>query len=173
MAPSHSQQSSPISVFVSMLEAIEGVPLRFIAVPDVVGDARSTLRRFARWRDRVAQAGPVALCAQDGLGVMTTPWDQLDCIFIGGTTRWKCSEAAQRLVLEARERGKWAHMGRVNTARRMLLAKSWGCDSIDGTSVSMFTDIRLPQRLAQARAPRQLNISEVVTRVSEATSSRD
>lgn len=150
--------------FVAMLAALEDgfVPLRFIAIPDVVGDARATMRRFARWRDRVNQAGPPALCAQDGLTISTCPWDEISCLFIGGSTEWKCSDQAHVLVNAARERGKWVHMGRVNSARRMMLAKSWGCDSIDGTSVSMFTDIRLPERLAQAAAPQQLNIREAV-----------
>lgn len=143
-------------LFVRMLDAIQGVPLAFITVPDVVADAKATGRRFARWRDRVAEAGPVALCAQDGL--RNPPWDDFDCLFIGGSTRWKLGEAAHRLVLEARERGKWTHMGRVNTARRMVTAASWGIDSVDGTSVSMYRRTHLPSRLAQAGAPQQLSI---------------
>lgn len=145
--------------FRSMLAALVGAPLLFIAVPDVVADARATLRRFARWRDRVAQVGPVALCAQDGL--VEPPWDELDALFIGGSSQWKCSAAAYVLVREARERGVWVHMGRVNTGQRMRLAKSWGVDSIDGTSVSRFTTRRLPERLVEAAAPRQLTTMEV------------
>lgn len=146
--------------FVAMLDVIAGVPLRFVAVPDVVGDARATLRRFARWRDRVATAGPPALCAQDGLTVGACPWADLACLFIGGTSEWKCGDEARTLVIAARERGKWVHMGRVNSAQRMMLAKSWGCDSIDGTSVSAFTDRWLPERLFQASLPQQLNLKE-------------
>lgn len=145
--------------FVRMLDAIGGVPLLFIAVPDVVADWKATARRFGRWRDRVKQAGPVALCAQDGL--TRPPWDELDCLFIGGSTQWKLSASAHRLVLEAREHGKHTHMGRVNTARRMTLAASWGIDSIDGTSVSMYRRTHLPTRLAQAGAPPQLSIGLV------------
>lgn len=140
--------------FVAMLEAIAGTPLLFISVPDVVADARATARRFVRWRDRVAAAGPVALCAQDGL--RSPPWDELDALFIGGSTNWKVSNDARRLVLEAKERGKWTHMGRVNSTRRVLIAKAWGIDSIDGSSVSMFTDTHLPRRLYDAAALTQL-----------------
>lgn len=139
--------------FKAMLNAITGTRLLFLAVPDVVADAKATARRFARWRDRVKQVGPVALCAQDGL--TRPPWDELDALFIGGSTEWKVSEDAHRLVLEAQERGKWTHMGRVNTGRRMMLAGSWGIDSVDGTSVSMYRRTHLPTRLAQARAPKQ------------------
>lgn len=142
--------------FVAMLNAVAGVPLLFISVPDVVGDHRATARRFARWRDRVAQAGPVALCAQDGL--TAPPWDEFDCLFIGGTDAFKLGQQAHRLTVEAKERGKWVHMGRVNTQRRMLLAGSWGVDSIDGTSVSKWRRRRLPERLSQAALDRQLGL---------------
>lgn len=145
-------------LFVKMLDAITDVPLAFISVPDVVGDAKATARRFIRWRDRVAQAGPVALCAQDGL--KKPPWDELDALFIGGTSIWKLSDDAHRLVREARDRGKWTHMGRVNTARRMKVANSWGIDSIDGTSVSMYRRIHLPKRLRQAGEPWQMPLLE-------------
>lgn len=64
-------------------------------------------------------------------------------------------------TLEARERGVWVHMGRVNTTQRMVLAKSWGVNSIDGTSVSMFTNRWLPERLQEAAALRQLNLSDI------------
>lgn len=52
---------------------------------------------------------------------------------IGGSTSWKLSAAAAGIVNEAKHRGKWVHMGRVNSRRRVLYAKSIGCDSVDGT----------------------------------------
>jgi len=61
------------------------------------------------------------------------PWDDFDALFIGGTTAWKLSEAVYQLCQEAKRRGKWVHMGRVNSLRRMRLAESFGCDSADGT----------------------------------------
>lgn len=61
------------------------------------------------------------------------PWDEFDALFIGGTTRWKLSEAAHELAAEAKRRGKWLHMGRVNSWPRMQIASAMGCDSVDGT----------------------------------------
>ena len=61
------------------------------------------------------------------------PWDDFDALFIGGTTDWKLGDGAAQLVREAKRRGKWVHMGRVNSLRRMIYAESIGCDSADGT----------------------------------------
>ena len=150
-------QGLDVQRFKSMCYALEFLPVHWVSVPDVVADAKATMRRFARWRDFIASLGhSVALCAQDGL--RSAPWDEIDCLFVGGSTEWKMSDQAHALVREARERGKWTHMGRVNTARRMMLAGSWGIDSVDGTSTSMFRRLRLPQRLAQAAAPRQFSL---------------
>jgi hypothetical protein len=68
------------------------------------------------------------------------PWDEFGCWFIGGSTEWKLSEASRQLALEARRRGKHLHMGRVNSLRRMRIARTFGCHSIDGSSLSMFGD---------------------------------
>lgn len=148
-----------------MLAAIYGLPgCKFVVAPDVVADWRATRERFEEWcADLSACWQPVAYVAQDGQPAAEVPWQRFDCLFVGGSTEYKCSDEAYDLVRMAQRRGLWTHMGRVNTARRMTLAKSWGCDSIDGTSVSMFTDKRLPERLAQARAPKQLNIREGAT----------
>jgi len=75
----------------------------------------------------------VALVAQDGLESLPVPWEDFDALFIGGSTAWKLSEAARELCQEAKRRGKWVHMGRVNSLRRMQVAEAFGCDSADGT----------------------------------------
>ncbi len=147
--------------YTAMLDALAGTPgWTFVVVPDVVADAWETAELFELWAPAVIRRGlPVALVAQDGLEDMprwlAAQWHRIDALFIGGSTEWKLSDHAHRLVLEARGRGKWTHMGRVNSERRMRLAKSWGVDSVDGTSVSAFTRTHLPTRLGQARAPRQ------------------
>jgi hypothetical protein len=74
-----------------------------------------------------------ALVAQDGLEALPVPWEAFDVLFIGGSTAWKLSEACFSLIAEAKRRGKWVHMGRVNSLRRLRIAKSVGCDSVDGT----------------------------------------
>ena len=148
--------------YLAMLDAIHGLPgCRFVVAPDVVADWKATRARFDEWYDALAACWqPIAYVIQDGQPTAEVPWRQIDALFVGGSTEFKCSDQAHDLVREARTRGLWTHMGRVNTARRMTLAKSWGCHSIDGTSVSMFTDRRLPERLSQAAAPKQLNLRE-------------
>lgn len=106
----------------------------FATAPDVVGEAAATLALSAPMFARIRALGyPVALVAQDGLEDEAVPWDDFDALFIGGTTTWKLSEAAHELAAEAKRRGKWLHMGRVNSRRRVRLAAAMGCDSVDGT----------------------------------------
>lgn len=127
----------------------------FVTAPDVVGDAAQTLYRFRAWRDILGDL-PVALVAQDGLERYGVPWDEISALFIGGTTGFKMSESAGHLVREAKDRGKWVHMGRVNSHRRLRYAKALGCDSIDGTQLSWFRDAKLPQFLAHAEQGAQM-----------------
>lgn len=119
----------------------------FVTIPDVlrwvtldggqrvpVGDAAGTLERFSELAAIVRALGlPVALVAQDGLEELEVPWDELDALFLGGSTEWKLSDHARALVAEANARGKWTHMGRVNSYKRLALAADFGCDSADGT----------------------------------------
>ena len=46
------------------------------------------------------------------------------------------SRHAAILAGEAKARGKWTHMGRVNSGRRLLHAADIGCGSADGTYVA-------------------------------------
>lgn len=113
----------------------------FVAVPDVVADARGTIARFTEWFLEVrASDQPVAFVGQDGAEDSDLPWTSFDAWFIGGSTRWKLSQASADLATEAKTRGKWIHMGRVNSLRRMQAALDMGCDSIDGSSASMYGD---------------------------------
>lgn len=116
----------------------------FATAPDVVGDAAATLALSAPMFERIREIGyPVALVAQDGLENESIPWDDFDALFIGGTTEWKLSEYAYEIAQEARRRGKWLHMGRVNSLRRMRIARAMGCDSVDGTYLCFGPDINL------------------------------
>lgn len=135
--------------FLAMLGRMEGVPgCLFVAVPDVVGDARATLERFDDWRQEVAGRGfPVALVGQDGAEGCDLPWDAFDAWFVGGSTAWKLSGASSDLVAEARRRGKWVHLGRCNSLRRMRIAYDFGCDSFDGTGWSMFPDVYMKRHM--------------------------
>lgn len=114
---------------------------RWVAMPDVVGSARRTLECFARWADKL-HGWPKALVAQDGQEDLGIPWDEIECIFIGGTTEWKGSDHAMQIAKAARVIGKWVHVGRINTALRM---KRWEdvADSFDGTGLSRYSHMRM------------------------------
>lgn len=136
-----------------MLERIRGRDgCLFVTAPDVVGDSRQTLLNFYKWRWEMEVCGqPVALVGQDGMRPWDVPWTLISALFIGGTTEWKMGPHATELVKAAKTRGKWVHMGRVNSYERMRYARWLGCDSIDGTQFSWFRDAKLPDALRALR----------------------
>jgi hypothetical protein len=122
---------------------------RFVVAPDVVGDAVATLARSMPMLPEIRGLGyPVAFVAQDGLEYLGgLPWGLFDVLFIGGTTEWKLGPVVRGLVSEAKEQGKWVHMGRVNGWGRLRYARQIGCDSVDGTYLAFGPDRNLPQLL--------------------------
>lgn len=144
--------------FRRMVEAIPAEPHRgrllWVACPDVVADARATLARFEEWWPYLTAEGlPVALVGQDGAESMELPWDRLAALFVGGSTEWKLSRAAEDLTREAKRRGKAVHVGRVNTLTRLRTVFDWGTvDTIDGTCFSRWPDKYFPRFLAEIRS---------------------
>lgn len=136
--------------FLKMMDRIEGIPgILWIAAPDVVADAKATEELYQHWHPQISARGfPVAFVGQDGC--IELP-NHMDCFFIGGSTEWKLGPEAADLARAAKSRGALVHMGRVNSQRRIRYAASIGCDSIDGTSVSMFGDTKMPDYLAWVR----------------------
>lgn len=135
----------------------------FAVAPDVVGDAAGTLAKSAPWMPKIRALGyPVAFVAQDGLEAMPVPWDDFDCLFIGGTTEWKLGPHARTLAAEAKRHGKWVHMGRVNSERRYRYAADIGCDSADGTYLTFGPDVNLPRLLAWVRTADQGHLFNIV-----------
>ena len=135
----------------------------FATVPDVVGDAAATRERWDEYHSTVAATGHLpAYVLQDGQDGVDVPWDEAACIFVGGTTDYKLGESARRHVTEARSRGLWVHMGRVNSYKRLSLAAAWGCNSADGTLLAFGPDILVPKLLEWVRRiqtePRQLTL---------------
>lgn len=126
--------------FMAMLKRHEGVPgCLFVTAPDVVGNAKETAARFWDYHLEITGRGyPIALVGQDGAENLDLEWSAFDAFFIGGSTAWKLSAAAADLAAEARRRGKWLHMGRVNSQRRQRMAWLLHADSIDGTRWSRF-----------------------------------
>lgn len=118
----------------------------FATAPDVVGDAAATLTRSAPFYAPIKALGyPVALVAQDGLTPDAVPWSQIDALFIGGSTAWKLGSEARTLIAEAKARGLFIHIGRVNSAKRTRYAHLVGADSVDGTFLAFGPDTNLPK----------------------------
>jgi hypothetical protein len=102
--------------------------------PDVVGDAAATAERSRPMLSEIRALGyAVAYVLQDGQESVPVPWGEIDAVFIGGSDAFNLGPVAAQLVAEAKRRGLWVHMGRVNSRRRMIYAASIGCDSVDGT----------------------------------------
>ncbi len=142
--------------FVRMLDKLTRTPrCLFVTAPDVVADAKGTAALFRVWEPRLREYGwSVAFVLQDGVTVRDVPWESCECIFLGGSTGFKLSAAALTILAYAKALGKWVHVGRVNSRKRvehfMHLA-----DSIDGTSVSMYADTYLRARITQTQSGRR------------------
>lgn len=146
--------------FMTMLEAFHAAhrasPCLFVVVPDVVGNAAETLRRWPFWSTVVRACGyPAAFVAQDGQTLETVPWDEMAALFIGGTTAFKLGPMARTLAGYAKARGLWVHVGRVNSHRRMRYVAQIGGDSFDGTSTSKYAKVHIPRRLRSAERIRR------------------
>ena len=87
----------------------------------------------------------MAFVTQDGCTSQLVPWDDVDALFVGGTDAWKLGEPRYELCAEARDRGKWVHMGRVNSMTRLRACKVSNLDSADGTHVRFAPDRKLPE----------------------------
>lgn len=117
----------------------------FAVVPDVVANASATDELWERWAPVVHQHGfQAAYVLQNGCETIPA---NADAVFTGGDTTWKLGGEAQGLIREAKRRGLWCHMGRVNTLRRLRLAAQDGYDSVDGTYLKYGPDINLPRLL--------------------------
>ena len=118
---------------------------RFVAVPDVVGSARRTLEAFDYWFPLLVH-WPLALVCQDGQQDHDIPWEHIDAIFIGGSTEWKTSEHSIACIKTAKLMDKWVHVGRVNTPDRFQWCIDHGVDSVDGSGISQYSEMRLKIR---------------------------
>lgn len=118
----------------------------FATAPDVVCDPVATWELSEPLLPVIRSIGyPAALVAQDGIENAAIVWESFDCLFIGGSTEWKLSEGAYALMREAKHRGKWVHMGRVNSFRRLVAASLSSVDSTDGTFLAFGPDRNLPR----------------------------
>lgn len=156
-------QGFDLEKWMRMCEALCGAHrLRFVAAPDAVEltpsgprgsweGTRWLFKRFAPW---LRQRGlPIAIVAQDGAAADDIPWSDIDALFVGGSDAYKLGPGAMHLIGSAKRRGKWVHIGRVNSQKRLnnfrLLGwiQKFAPDSFDGGQFSMFPDTYIPQYL--------------------------
>lgn len=129
----------------------------FVNVPDVVADAAATLERWHEWLPELrARDLPASYVLQDGQETVPVPWDDCAAVFVGGSTEFKLGPVAAEFVAEAKLRGLWVHVGRVNTARRARYCATIGADSFDGSKFSRFRRTYLAEGLAWCAAGPQL-----------------
>lgn len=111
----------------------------FVAIPDIVGNARRTLEIWDQRFNFVPPKWPLALVAQDGIESLQIPWREMQAIFIGGSTEWKDSRCVVDIVKTAKTLGIHVHVGRVNTARRFKHFSALGADTCDGSGIARFS----------------------------------
>ena len=144
--------------FLAMCEKIQAAPTPpvFVTVPDQVGNHECTGYLFDRWLRYLDVLGfdlPWAFVLQNGIeSPEEVPWDFISAVFIGGDDDFKEDTLVTLdLIPEARRRGKWVHMGRVNGRRRLRLALHADCDSVDGSSLARFSRTWIPKFVQDVR----------------------
>lgn len=115
----------------------------WIAIPDFPMCAYSTIGLFKHWKYVIQ--GKRAFVLQNDIDRYSSliPWDEIVAVFVGGDDDFKESSTAVELAKEAKDRGKWVHVGRVNTVRRLDFWEPYA-DSIDGSGIARFDHMRNP-----------------------------
>ncbi len=126
----------------------------FVTVPDVVGDARRTMEIWKR-RHHFVRHWPLALVAQNGIEDMEIPWDEFECLFIGGKDPWKDSQAVVDIVKTAKILRKHVHVGRVNNYRCWSHFNEIGADTCDGSGVAKYSHMLEKIEEMHAQAPKE------------------
>jgi hypothetical protein len=147
--------------WIDWLAALPREKCLFAVAPDIYPDAVGSLERGRAFAPIIREMGfPVAIVAQTDAEKLDWPWDEFDCLFVGGERKipgwseWKESDAAAELVKRARSNGLWVHMGRVNSLRRLQRARQVGCHSVDGTFIKYRKRRLASDRLDSARHDR-------------------
>lgn len=107
----------------------------WIVVPDKVADRDESLRMAAEWLPKLRGIAPLLFAVQDGMTEADVP-DECG-VFLGGSTEWKLATMRQWGEF-CRRTGRYYHVARVNSSRRIAASKEAGADSIDGSSASRF-----------------------------------
>ncbi|MCR9292030.1 MAG: hypothetical protein NXI32_04875 [bacterium] len=149
-----------------MIDCWTCVPM-FVTAPDVVGNHAATLDAFGDFL-RIAEFEvgyvpvPLAFVLQEGATIESVPWDQIDALFIGGCSEEFKHRTALPFCDEAKRRGKWVHVGRVNSFRRLRVCRDQlKADSIDGSGYSQWPKRILPALQFLDRNEQQMKLAFV------------
>lgn len=132
----------------------------WIVLPDIVAGGLPSLEFSLRWLERLKGIPTKLLLAvQNGM----KPDDVREYLspavglFVGGCTDWKLATVNSWGAL-ARRRCCHLHVGRVNSAKRIVLCAAAGANSIDGTSASRFANTlpRLSAALNHTQSQRDM-----------------
>lgn len=139
---------------------------QFFNVPDVLRDAQATLDRFGEWVDSVKAFGwKVAFTLQNGMERFDVPWSHIDALWLGATDEWRYDRQREYVLTtlyEARKRGKWTHVGRVSTVRKIRYWQASGVvRSFDSTGYTI-NPSRSLQHMVHHQGFRQLFLWETV-----------
>jgi hypothetical protein len=123
--------------------------LQWIVCPDMVGDAQRTRELYDHFARKHLRGLPIAYVLQDGVQNTRIPFDDnLRCLFVGGSTPFKTSDACLNAVRTAKmiDPTIKIHIGRVNSWDRadwwIRAGELYGftVDSVDGSGMSRFDD---------------------------------
>jgi hypothetical protein len=126
--------------FIRLVERF-GAGADFVVIPDIVAGGVGSLEFSRSWMPFLKYLRLLLLPVQDGMRS-----EQVDeflreypkvGIFLGGSTEWKLREMWAWGIV-AHTLGRYYHVGRVNSCRRIQLAEEAGAHSFDGTSPSRY-----------------------------------
>jgi hypothetical protein len=130
------QEPFDAAAFTGVVERL-GADADWVVVPDSVGNRDETLRMADVWVPRL-HGLRLLLAVQDGMTPADVPHlGSVAGIFVGGSTEWKL-ETLPNWGAWARGAGVICHIGRVNTARRIMACAKAGATSFDGSGPSRF-----------------------------------
>lgn len=127
--------------FASLVEAY-GSLADFVVIPDIVAGGLESLDFSLSWIDRLKGLRLLLLPLQDGMkaehiGPVLRKYPDLG-LFLGGSTEWKLATMGEWGAV-AHAFGRYYHVGRVNSRKRIRMCQHAGADSIDGTSGTLFS----------------------------------
>lgn len=133
------KQALDLVAFQRMLDRF-GQNAEFIILPDIVGEGERSLELTLEWLPKCRGHRQLLIAVQNGIEpAMIAPYLAPDVgIFLGGDTDWKLETGAQWGKL-AEKHDVYFHVGRVNTAQRIIWCSQIGADSFDGTSASRYS----------------------------------